>query len=165
MRTVLILARSCRSCCRKNVNFKIPVLAPIFLRQFTLSVPLVISATNAPCGQCRWERGRGPIEGGNSVKYSAPVDWNILLTVDWCGFTRTPDAGGSWALDPQPPLVGQGPSSYSSPYALQRLPLEADASNPSIHESCPAINIVSSLRWSGIGAPWKFLRWGFWHHL
>ena len=169
MRTVLILARSCRSCCRKNVNFKIPVLAPIFLRQFTLSVPAVISKeSSAPCGQWPMPMGevRAPIEGGNdSGKYSAPVDWNILLTVDWCGFTRTPDAGGSWALDPQPPLVGQGLSSYSSPYALQQLPLEADASNPSIHESCPAINIVSSLRWSGIGAPWKFLRWGFWHHL
>ena len=70
MRTVLILARSCRSCCRKNVNFKIPVLAPIFLRQFTLSVPLVISETARHVAN---EEG-GTIEGGNSVKYSAPVD-------------------------------------------------------------------------------------------
>ena len=59
MRTVLILARSCRSCCRKNVNFKIPVLAPIFLRQFTLSVPAVISKeSSAPCGQWPMPMGR-----------------------------------------------------------------------------------------------------------
>ena len=78
MGPVLIFARSCRSCCRKNVNFKIPVLAPIFLRQFTLSVPAVISKeSSAPCGQWPMPMGevRAPIEGGNdSGKYSAPVD-------------------------------------------------------------------------------------------
>ena len=130
MRTVLILARSCRSCCRKNVNFKIPVLAPIFLRQFTLSVPAVISKeSSAPCGQWPMPMGevRAPIEGGNdSGKYSAPVDWNILLTVDWCRGAGhlTPASVG---FDPQlnstrPPRHGS--RSLRPPYALRRLPSE-----------------------------------------